>query len=79
VLDEYEDYKGLADELRLWSRARTTDELTNHYDAPLGASPTGLVARFTFSEGGGVQSCDALDPGRCIELVNADPSIWSAE
>ena len=77
VLSQYEDYKGLIDELRFWSRAKSATEIANGYANPVTGTETGLVGWFDFSEGSGAQTCDVLAASRCMSLVNANPNVWS--
>jgi chitodextrinase len=77
ALSQYEDYKGLVDELRFWSRAKTSSELQSNFANPVSGTEPGLVGRFAFSEGSGNQACDSLSASTCISLVNAS-SAWSA-
>jgi hypothetical protein len=74
VLAQYEDYKGPLDEIRLFDRALAPAELA----AGGCAAGSGLVGRFAIEEGAGTSTCDALDPARCIALVNMQPGFWSA-
>jgi len=84
VFDRYEDYKGLIDELRLWSRAKSANEIQNNYQASVSGSEAGLVGLFQFSEGTGNQSCNNLNPnavaqGDCIDFFNMKSGYWSTE
>jgi hypothetical protein len=77
VLSQYEDYKGLLTELRFWSRALASPELTSPGHArALSGSESGLVGWFRFSEGAGTTACDALAPTRCLTFVNAQQPFW---
>ncbi len=79
VLSQYEDYKGLVDEVRFWSRAKTTNELQNDWDAAVTGSETGLVGWYTFGEGSGSSACNDQNSSNCITLLNTQPSIWDSE
>ncbi|HYH07616.1 MAG TPA: LamG domain-containing protein [Thermoanaerobaculia bacterium] len=67
---QYEDYKGLLDDLRFYDRAKTPAELA----APAG--DRGLVGHFAFDEGTGTIARDRLDPNRTITLRGVR---WSGE
>ncbi|ANM29886.1 hypothetical protein ABI59_10325 [Acidobacteria bacterium Mor1] len=78
VLTQYEDHKGLLDELRFWSRAKSAAEIAADYDLEVTGSELGLVAWFPFDENGGSQTCDRLDPGFCMTLIdNPMLGLWS--
>ncbi|MFN0246686.1 MAG: hypothetical protein ACKV2T_07240 [Kofleriaceae bacterium] len=70
-LPQYEDYKGLLADLRLWPRALSAQEI-----ATPGPDGNG-VARFQFGEGSGDSTCaDQAVP--CMSLFNIDGSDWRA-
>jgi chitodextrinase len=79
ILSQYEDYKGLIDEMRFWSRAKTTNEITTGYANPVVGSEPGLVGNYTFSEAQGGSVCDSLDTNRCLFLQNSNANVWSGE
>ncbi|MEM7349954.1 MAG: LamG-like jellyroll fold domain-containing protein [Acidobacteriota bacterium] len=79
VLDQYEDYKGLVDEVRFWSRAKTAQEITDTWAEPVSGSEPGLVGWFRFAEGAGSTSCSEITATDCIDFVNTQPGFWSAE
>jgi hypothetical protein len=79
VLSQYEDYKGLVDELRLWTRAKSAAEIATTWHAPVLGNETGLAAWFGFEEGSGTRSCDRLTSTRCIDLFRMQPGSWSAQ
>lgn len=66
-----EDYKGLVDELRFWSRAKSPAEIASGWNAPVAGSEPGLVGWFDFSDAtpAATLSCDRLEPTRCMQLV----------
>ena len=76
---QYEDYKGLVDEVRFWSRAKSAAEIGANYDDPVSGSETGLVGVYRFDEGSGNNVCDALDAGRCMTLVESPADVWSTD
>lgn len=71
------DYDGLIADVRFWSTARVTGELSNYRDAISDEAP-GLVGRFRFGEGEGESACDALDGSRCLTLVSREHETWSS-
>ena len=71
---QYEDYKGLMDEMRFWDRARTPAELSSQ--AAVTGKERGLVGWFDFSEAKGDMARDRLDPKRAITLHDV---AWSSE
>lgn len=77
-LSQYEDYKGLVDELRFWSRAKSASEISSGYATPVTGSELGLVGWFDFSEGSGNEACDELDNDRCMALENTSSTVWDA-
>lgn len=84
VLSQYEDYKGLIDEIRFWNRAKTATEIMNNYNAPVIGNETGLVGLFRFAEEIGTTSCNvinatAIADNDCIALINMKPGYWSQE
>jgi len=78
-LTQYEDYKGLFDEMRFWSHAKSASELQNNWDDPVTGSETGLIGWYTFGEGSGASACNDLNSSNCITLQNTAPSIWNSE
>ncbi len=79
VLPQYEDYKGLIDEIRFWSRAKTPAEIAADWADPVDGSEPGLAGVYRFDEGMGTTTCDALEPIRCIDLINMKPGFWSPD
>lgn len=71
---QYEDYKGLIDDLRFWDRARTPEELSR--PAPVRGNEPGLAGWIPFDEGRGDVARDRLEPKRTIALHGA---TWSSE
>ena len=74
----WEDYKGLIDELRFWSRAKTTTELGTGWQAPVTGSETGLVGWYDFNEGSGANTCSSIVPTQCMTLHNTGANVWNA-
>lgn len=79
VLSQYEDYKGLVDELRFWSIAKSPAEIAANYSDPVTGTEPGLLANYAFEEGQGTSVCDSIDssPIRCMSLQNTNAGVWS--
>lgn len=76
---QYEDYKGLLDELRFYDRAKSPDELTNNWADPVRENEKGLVGYFPMDEGKGKTLRDRLDSSRIITLHRTARESWSKE
>ena len=76
VLSQYEDYKGLVDELRFFDRALTPAELAVGGGCPVNGGPSG---HYAIEDGAGTSTCDTVDPSRCIALVDMKPGFWSTD
>lgn len=76
----WEDYKGLIDELRFWSRAKNSAELgPSQYANPVTGSETGLVGWYDFNEGGGTSTCSSIVASQCMTLHNTvAANVWNA-
>jgi hypothetical protein len=77
--NQYEDYKGLVDEIRFWSRARSASELSNDWRRSVDDRAPGLVAHFAFDEGEGDIDHDQLDPRYQFRLHRRQPDSWSPD
>lgn len=77
AFSQYEDYKGLIDELRFWSRAKTSSELNTSWRNAVTGGESGLVGRYAFNEGSGSSTCSSITTSNCITLVNAS-NAWNA-
>lgn len=75
--NQYEDYKGLVDEMRFWSRAKSPQELSNDWRKPVATSAPSLVGHFDFEEGKGKVAQDRLNPKRKIQFYKTDRYLWS--
>ncbi|MCG3195563.1 MAG: hypothetical protein GHCLOJNM_00029 [bacterium] len=79
----YEDFEGLIDEIRLWSVARTSEEINADMKRYLIGSEPGLIAYWTFDEGTGQVAQDlspnaiSLQLGREAGSDSYDP-VWVA-
>jgi len=76
---QYEDYKGLMDELRFWDRAKSEEELTKYWMEAVSGKETGLVGYFPLDEGAGDTLRDKLNTARIIILHRATKNSWSSE
>lgn len=74
VFNQYEDYKGQIDDLRLWNRALSPAELAGGT-----SSAAGLAAHFSFDEGQGTHAADRLDPDYRLQIHRGTPQTWSPE
>ena len=77
-VDQYEDYKGLVDEARFYTRAKTALEIADNYRLAADTLDSALVGLFAFSEGTGVKTEDDLSTS-AIDLVNMKSGYWSPE
>lgn len=76
---QYEDYKGLVDEIRFWDRAKPPDELSGAWNGAVTGWEAGLVGWFPFDEESGRIVRDRLAPTRTIVLHRSRPGSWSRE
>jgi hypothetical protein len=75
----YEDFKGLLDEMRFWSRAKSPTEIASGYATPVSGAEPGLVGNYSFNEGVGSVACNQLALQQCIQLFRMKPGHWSPE
>ena len=75
--NQYEDYKGLIDEVRLWTRALTSDELAACASASDRAS--GAAARYSFDESRGVRVHETQGRLPPIMLHKTRSNSWAGE
>lgn len=78
VFNQYEDYKGGVDDLRLWTRALGADEIAAA-SRRRGIDDTALVAHFGFDEGAGTRIADRIDPGYVLTLHRPRADSWSTQ
>jgi len=76
---QYEDYKGLIDDLRFWNRAKTSEELRFDWDVAVTGDEPGLVGWYTFSEGSGTTICNEISGTNCMTLFRTTAGTWSSE
>jgi len=77
--ERYEDYKGAIDEVRYWSRAKTSSEIANNYQDAVNGNEPNLVGLYQFSLGEPDQDCDVLNPSNCIDFVRPAPGFMVAD
>jgi hypothetical protein len=65
-----EYFKGLIDEVRVWSTARSAAEIRQNMEAEIGGAQPGLAAYYRFSEGSGSTTSDISGNGRNGTLIN---------
>lgn len=75
---EWEDYKGLLDEVRFWTTARSGAQLGGGRTEPVTGSEANLAGWYDFNEGAGATStCRFGSTTQCISLLNPTANIWS--
>jgi Concanavalin A-like lectin/glucanases superfamily len=79
ILNQYEDYKGLLDEMRFWSRAKSAAEITADYARAVTGNEPGLVGHYPFSEGTGTTTCNRLNGQQCVPLFRMKSGYWSSQ
>jgi hypothetical protein len=76
---QYEDFKGLIDEVRLWGRAPSAEEIGEWARGGQAVDSTQLLAHFPFDERSGALLRDRLDPRNRWRLHRGTQRSWSAE
>jgi len=79
VFTQYEDYKGLMDELRFWNRALSHHELENDWQRAVKGDEPGLAGWYDFSELKDNAFYDRLNPDQRIELHHFGKENFSSE
>jgi len=74
---QYEDYKGLLADVRLWDRAKSEAEIQRNWAKPITGSEPGLVGYFPLTENTGTVARDRIDPARTIILHNSQSESWA--
>jgi len=69
------NFKGIIDELRIWSSARTLDQINNHKDKELTGREANLIGYWNFNEGSGTKLID-LAGGRDGDVVHMEAEDW---
>lgn len=75
---QYEDYKGLVDDLRFWGRAPDAEEIAA-WSRRVAPNKRLLLADFAFDEGSGATIHDRIDPNYVLTLFRGGTANWSAE
>jgi chitodextrinase len=78
LLTQWEDYKGLLDEVRFWSEARSSAQLGAGRTNPVNGTEANLVGWYDFSAGSGTTTCSSIVVSQCMALVNTAASVWNA-
>lgn len=76
---QYEDYKGLLDELRFWDRAKSAEELGNNWSNAIAGNEKGLVGYFPMDEAAGDLLKDKLNGSRTMKLHKTTKESRSSE
>lgn len=76
---QFEDYKGLVDDVRMWGRALQPNEIGDLAKGHTPKAPQGLLSHFKFDEGRGRKTRDAIDPGFTLRLHRWNRKNWSQE
>ena len=76
---EYEDYKGLVDEIRFWNLAKSPDELSNDWPKSVDGTQAGLVGWFDFEEDSAKTYRDKLSSENEIVYYRTNSNSWSSE
>lgn len=74
-------FTGELDEVRLWTRPRSQDELLAAMSVPLAGSEDGLLAYYRLDEGNGLTAYDTSAPkpgGVRLDAAITDPVTWTA-
>ncbi len=78
VFNQYEDYKGLVDELRLWSRALDGAQIAAAARGePLATDA--VLAHFSFDKNSGEIITDRIDPDYRLRLHRGQARSWARE
>lgn len=78
-LTQYEDYKGLLDEIRFWDRAKSPEEIGARWAEAVTGDEPGLVGYFPVDEGVGEVLRDKLSPSRTMTLHRRSKESWATE
>jgi len=76
---QYEDYKGLVDDIRLWGRAPTGEEIAAWAGGKRPPRRDRLLAHFAFEEGRGDTARDQITPGYELKLHRMTQENWSID
>ena len=76
---QFEDYKGLVDEIRMWDRALEPAEIATAARGGRRENLKGLLSHFPFNENGGSSARDSLDPKFSLALHRWSRENWSRE
>jgi hypothetical protein len=79
AVTQFEDYKGLVDDLQFWGRALTPAEIAARARGEKGGSDEELLAHFAFAEGKGDAVSDRIDPSFKLKLHRMSRANWSTD
>jgi hypothetical protein len=81
ALSQFEDYKGLLDEVRFWNRAKSAIELSSEWRNAVLGTETGLIGWFDFASTAGGRTCDRINPAQCMTVYDSNPGnpIYATE
>ncbi len=69
------NFKGVIDELRIWSTVRTSDQINSNKDNELTGSETNLIGYWNFNDGSGSKLIDKTS-GRDGNVVHMEAEDW---
>ncbi|MEM8526145.1 MAG: LamG-like jellyroll fold domain-containing protein [Bacteroidota bacterium] len=69
-------FDGVIDDVRIWTVARTAEQLTEFADQNLSGEEEGLVAYFPMNEGTGNRTINLANPNLSGRLQNMEESDW---
>jgi hypothetical protein len=69
-------FDGVIDELRVWSTARTADEIRSNMYRALSGSESGLVGYWKFDEGTGTTAADTSGGGAAVLAPDSATPAW---
>jgi len=73
----FQYWVGDMDELRIWSVARTAEQIKNYYSGGVPIDSPGLVSYHTFSEGCGLYSCNTVLDSCGYPRVQFTTPMWA--
>lgn len=76
VIPQWEDYKGNVDELRFWSRAKSSSEIAANFRQPVTGAEAGLVGHYNFEA---ATICSQVGNQNCIAAVNLNANARSSD
>ncbi|MBB6096097.1 hypothetical protein HNQ60_004988 [Povalibacter uvarum] len=74
----WEDYKGLVDDVRFWSRAKSASEIQSNWSQPVYGTESGLVGWYQIGEMSGSRICDSIT-NACMSLYRTQSGTFDPE